>query len=414
VAQDISALSLGERIAYWRRRRGMSQRVCAELVGRTEGWLSQIERGVRPLDRLSVLIELARVLRIDPSELTGPAIRQLAPNGHDHPAIATLRAALMRYDTVAGIVRPSDQPEVRPRDLAGLRRDAEQVWELRQEARYDELGILLPQLLMEAQRAVQQADDDDTLREALAIHVHVLNVAAGVSKKFGDTELAWIAADRAMAGAARAEDPLLVAAAARRAANVFLAAGRLPEARDLALGAAEALQPGLDAADAEHLSMWGGLLLTGVLASSRLGDRAGTYDLLGEAKEAGDRLGRDVENLYAVFGRTDVAIYDVQASVEFGNPARAIRQAETVDTSELATELLERRSHHLIDVARAYTQLRDDEAALATLLEAERIAPQELKYNVLVRATLREMLRRERRTIGPALRGLAGRVGVLD
>jgi len=115
-----------------------------------------------------------------------------------------------------------------------------------------------------------------------------------------------------------------------------------------------------------------------------------------------------------VFGRTDVAIYDVQASVEFGNPARAIRQAETVDTSELATELLERRSHHLIDVARAYTQLRDDEAALATLLEAERIAPQELKYNVLVRATLREMLRRERRTIGPALRGLAGRVGVLD
>jgi transcriptional regulator with XRE-family HTH domain len=33
-----SDIPLGERIAYWRRRRGMSQRVCAELAGRTEGW----------------------------------------------------------------------------------------------------------------------------------------------------------------------------------------------------------------------------------------------------------------------------------------------------------------------------------------------------------------------------------------
>jgi hypothetical protein len=251
------------------------------------------------LDRLSVLVELARVLRIDPSELTGPAIGQLAPNGHDHPAVIALRAALMRYDIIPGIARPSEQLEVRLRDLTGLHRDAERVWQLRQEARYDELGVLLPQLIMETQLAVQQADDDDAHREALAIQVHVLNVAAGVSKKFGDTELAWIAADRAMAAAARAEDPLLVAAAARRGANVFLAAGRLPEALDLALGAAAALEPGLGIGDSEHLSMWGGLLLTGVLAASRLGDRAGTYDLLGEARETGNRLGRDVDNLYA-------------------------------------------------------------------------------------------------------------------
>jgi len=51
---------------------------------------------------------------------------------------------------------------------------------------------------------------------------------------------------------------------------------------------------------------------------------------------------------------------------------------------------------------------------VATLLEAEQVAPQELKYNGLVRGTIREMLRRERRTIRPALRGLASRTGVLD
>src|SRR6266511_1845275 len=326
-------LPLGERIAYWRRRRGMSQRVCAELVGRTEGWLSQIERGIRPLDRLSVLVELARVLRVDPGELTGAAIRQLTPNGHDHPAVAAIRAQLMRYDTVAGVAPPPGTEEPQLRDLASLRRDAEHTWEIRQAARYDELGTMLPRLLAEVQLAVQQASDQD-LQAALTIQVHVLNGAAALLRKFGDAESAWVAADRAMAAAARAEDPLLVAAAARRAANVFLA--------------------------------------------------------------------------------TDVAIYDVQASVELGNPARAIRRAETVDTSGLAVGLLERRCHHLIDVARGHSQLRDDESAVATLLEAEQVAPQELKYNGLVRGTIREMLRRERRTIRPALRGLASRTGVLD
>ncbi len=404
---------IGERVAYWRRRRGMSQKVCAELVGRTEGWLSQIERGVRPLDRLSVLIELARVLKVNPSELTGPTVRQLAPNGAEHPAVAALRAALMRYDTLPGIARPAGASEIRLRDLASLRRDAEHAWRLRQAAHYDELGLFLPRLLMEVQLAVREAGDDD-LRSLLAVQVHVLNVTAGVLKKFGDPDTAWIAADRAMAAAARAEDPLLLAASARRAANVFLGAGRLREARELALGAATELEPGLGTATSEHLSMWGGLLLTGVLAASRESDRSTTYELLGEARIAGERLGADVDNLYAVFGPTDVAIYDVQASVELGNPARAIRQAATFDTSGFAPELLERRCHHLIDVARGHAQLRDDPAVLSTLLEAERIAPQELKYNGVVHGTLRELLRRERRTIKPALRGLAARVGVLD
>jgi transcriptional regulator with XRE-family HTH domain len=154
-------LPLGERIAYWRRRRGMSQRVCAELVGRTEGWLSQIERGIRPLDRLSVLVELARVLRVDSGELTGAAIRQLAPNGHDHPAVAAIRSALMRYDTVAGVAPPPGTQQPRLRDLESLRMDAERAWALRQAARYDELGGLLPRLLTEVQLAVQRASDAD-------------------------------------------------------------------------------------------------------------------------------------------------------------------------------------------------------------------------------------------------------------
>ncbi|MDA8062963.1 MAG: helix-turn-helix transcriptional regulator, partial [Actinomycetota bacterium] len=54
---------MGERIAIYRTRRGISQVVLAGLVGRSESWLSQVERGVRDVDRVSVLVEMAKVLR---------------------------------------------------------------------------------------------------------------------------------------------------------------------------------------------------------------------------------------------------------------------------------------------------------------------------------------------------------------
>ena len=38
---------IGARVARWRRRRGISQVALAGLVGRSESWLSQVERGVR-------------------------------------------------------------------------------------------------------------------------------------------------------------------------------------------------------------------------------------------------------------------------------------------------------------------------------------------------------------------------------
>ena len=41
----------------------------AGLVGRSESWLSQVERGKRGVDSHSVLVRLAEVLRVDIEEL---------------------------------------------------------------------------------------------------------------------------------------------------------------------------------------------------------------------------------------------------------------------------------------------------------------------------------------------------------
>ena len=47
-------------------------------------------------------------------------------------------------------------------------------------------------------------------------------------------------------------------------------------------------------------------------------------------------------------------------------------------------------------------------------MEAERIAPQAVRYNVIVRELIREMLVRQKRMKTSALHGLAVRAGVLD
>src|SRR5436305_15221097 len=84
----------GQRIARARRRRGLSQAVLAGLVGRSESWLSQVERGKRGVDSHSVLLRLAEVLRVDLEELTGSADRN-ATGRPAHPAVPVIEQALM-------------------------------------------------------------------------------------------------------------------------------------------------------------------------------------------------------------------------------------------------------------------------------------------------------------------------------
>ena len=76
----VSWAGIGERIAVYRRRRGLSQAALAGLIGRSESWLSQVERGIQSVDRLSVLLDIARVLHVDVGSLIGRPWR-LAPNG---------------------------------------------------------------------------------------------------------------------------------------------------------------------------------------------------------------------------------------------------------------------------------------------------------------------------------------------
>ena len=406
---------VGERIAIYRRRRGLSQAVLAGLIGRSVSWLSQVERGTRAVDRMSVLIDLSRVLKVDIAELTGQPFA-LAPNGGLEPeGLADIRRVLMRYTELPAAINPGPGTIDTSPDLIQLRSGVDTAWRLRQASRYAQLGHQVPDLITRAEQATQHYRGDDQ-RAAFALLAETYQVTRAMLRKLGDGHLAWIAADRAVRAGRHAESPLLIAVGARALSQVFTETGQLDAALDISLSSAAALEPSLrgDRSGPQGWSVWGALLLTAAIAAARDNDIGAASDYLRRASRAADHLHADRNDLWTSFGPTNVAIHGISVAVELGDVTETIRRAEQVNTTTLPADLRERRAQVFIDLGRAYVQRRDDAAATTVFRQAEELAPEEVHYSVPVREALREMLKREHRYATPELRPLARRTGIIS
>jgi hypothetical protein len=322
--------------------------------------------------------------------------------------VAAIRQVLLGYGSPL-VTPPNDRPDIR-----GLDRRVYQAWKLRQGSHYLELGRVLPQLLADAQVASHELAGDQQA-VAFGLLAHSYNTVSSALRKLGDNGLAVIAADRAVQAAKTVGEPLLVAASSYRLANAFLPAGRVVEAKEVAISAAGGLETDLDTS-AAHLATWGGLLLTAATAVARQGDSGEAWELVGEAKAAARRLGTDHvdhADLHIIFGPTSLAIQGVQVAAELGDGREVLRRSKLVEPTRLPSYLVERRSHYLIDVARGHAHRVDDPGALAMLLEAERLAPEEVRYNPIASELVMVLLRRERRAAMPGLRDLSARIGLV-
>lgn len=93
--------SAGKRVATYRSRRGLSQAPLAGLLGRSESWLSQVERGVRSVDRMSVLLDLSRLLNVEVQALTGTPWQLVLNGGPRAQGLGEVRSVLTRYGNLA-------------------------------------------------------------------------------------------------------------------------------------------------------------------------------------------------------------------------------------------------------------------------------------------------------------------------
>ena len=92
---------IGRRIREIRVWRGMTQRAVAELAGVSEGYLSRIEGGKRPVDRRSLLEAIAAALRVAPSELAEQAFPPAAADSVTGEAQASSEGATRSAAAIA-------------------------------------------------------------------------------------------------------------------------------------------------------------------------------------------------------------------------------------------------------------------------------------------------------------------------
>ncbi|WP_326645767.1 helix-turn-helix domain-containing protein [Streptosporangium sp. NBC_01755] len=392
--------ALGRRIAQERKRRGLSQPELARLVDRSVAWISQVERGVRKVDRMSVLEKVAEALDIPLSELAAEA-PVVAASAEEIPGTAGLRLVLSGAHSLRAMLHSAPvlaTSEIKPQ--------VDRAWALTHESRYVELADLLRGLVPALETAARSAPEERRaeLFELLAVTYQACSAALA---KLGEPEAAWIAADRAIVAAERAGNPLMMAAGAFRLGFVFLGARHFDQVEETARTAAEALWFLVDEGNPEAMSLWGGLTLQRAVASSRLNEADAAYQHLARAREVARQLEEGRNDYNTEFGPANVALHEVAVAVELGDAGHALRVGTAVDTSTLSNERCARLQ---VDLARAHAQRRQIDQAVSALLAAEAITPEQIQNHRTTHQLVSDLLAMQDPP-SPELRGLADRVG---
>ncbi|MBQ1040759.1 helix-turn-helix transcriptional regulator [Micromonospora sp. C81] len=367
-------MPIGRRVAYLRVRRRLSQQSFADRLGKSKSWVDKVERGVRSLERVSTIRDIAAVLRVDASALLG---RDVQPVGvaEQREGVARIRAALSAYEMAFG--RPTDREVMSPVRLA---REVRHAWMTFQHARYPRLVELLPALVTEVHRVHTQ----DPVA-ARAVVVEAYRVTAALLVKLGEGSLAWLAADRAMSAAVG--HPVLLACAAVQLGQALRASARTGP---VLLAAASQIVPGTP----EELSLRGSLLVQAALIAGRAGDARLVGELLDQAAELAAQVGDGHDHHRTAFGPTAVELARVAAAVELGDGPQAIaRHEKAIGWDGWRGLPVEHRAAHLIDAARAYLQTDDPANAARVLLRAERLAPAEIRDRPAVRDVVAQVAR---------------------
>jgi len=384
----------------------MSQEILAGLVDRTVDWLSKVENGRIDLDRLSVIRRLSEALDVSVGDLVGEPTLLDWSSESGSQTVPALRDALLDYRQLSPFIGQS--PSSEPPALGTLNRSVWAVWSAYQTSRYGFVTRRLPDLVREAQAAAAGTEGDEQ-NQAYALLGLTYQAATVLLTKLGEADLAWISAERGFQAAQRSGSQVVVGSLFRSVAHALLSTGRYRESTQLVQNGAEYLQSGLANASPEYLSVYGTLFLVGSLAAARDDDRQTAQTFLREADQVATRLGRDGNHLWTAFGPTNVAIHRVASAMDLGDVQVAIDLGPRIDTSGLPVE---RRVRHAMETARALSAWNRTDEALATLLDAERLAPEQVRHHALSRRLVQSWMRRGRSRPSFELAGLAQRVHV--
>jgi transcriptional regulator with XRE-family HTH domain len=396
-------LTPGEKVAYYRRRRGMSQVVLAGLVGKTVSWVEKIEAGRASLQMLPNIAQLAEVLDISPVELLPDEIVQVDADtrGQSVPSLRKLlsyRFVNPRYLST----------EAQPLNVVTLAQAVAGAWVGYQASRFGfaiaELHRLLPLAL--ATLGAQRGQPGE--QQAIVQMAYLYQLASSVLTKVGELDLAFICADRGEQLVQESTDRAARISVQRTIAHALFGNAQYDDA--MAVVEQTLAQAPTTADSPDLLSAIGTTHLVGAMISGRSRNRSGTERHLIGAQNAATALGRDGNHLWTAFGPTNVAIHRVAAAAELGDYQLAADLGRAVDASPLP---MERQVRHRLEVARALHFRRQQAEALSLVLDVERRAPEQVRRHFLTHSLVHEWVRSRKLTPAHDLHGLARRAGIL-
>lgn len=404
-APRLDEATVGERLRALRLWRHMTLAEVAGLAGVTAPYLSMVERGLRPLDRRSLISSVAAALQVSESELTGgPHLGDDRLQAGPHTAVPALRMAL----SLNSIGEPTAESA---RSLPDIAADLERLRLPHGAGDYLRLGAELPGLLDELYFHVSDPADEASRIAAAKALTDACMWSAQMCHALRYPDLAQVASRSALEAARITEDPVRLGMA-RFVAHIGIVPRAWDRSRMLAERAANELEP--HAREPVALQVLGILTLRAALAAAVVQDGSQADHWLAEAQSLAARVddGNPARN-WEWFGATNVICWRVAIAVERGESGSAVSAiAARADPAKLVVAT--RHAALLLDVGRAMARDRRTQVdAVAWLRRAEQTAPQWIRNYAPAREAVAFLLTRAKASGGGReLRGMAARMGV--
>lgn len=378
----------GEAVRDLRMLAGMSQRDLAKTAGVSRSTVQLLERGEAGELRTDTLRKLARALSVSTTTLMRglPAQPEL-PAAEDWGAV---RAALYRR-----MEQPAEPPTA-----SGVQDAVEAVLPLFAANRYDDLTVVLPPLLRDAEALGREGRD---------IRAFLLRMTGWVLIHRGEIEAADLALRKGLDDADGPE----VASLSRIQCWLLLHTGRFGEAWDRGMALARDFEPRISSASPAELSAWGWLHLNNSAAAARDARPGDADDTMRMAEAAAARIGAEYRprlDFLRVFGPVTVAIKHAENYMVDDKPDRVLALARRIAPGAGAATR-NNRNRHLLDVATSHARLGEHDDAMDVLEGLRADSPAWLRRQREARYAM-DAVKARRRTLTPRMRDLAEAVNL--
>jgi len=402
--------AIGLRIKRRRLGLGMPQADLAAAVGKTQGWVSRVEKGRIELDRAGLVNSIAAALHCHPNDLISRPYLGSSSDEQWQPAAASILRELRRYDLTPVF-------DGTPRTSAELWADMTRLHRLRDAAANIAVLRSLPDFFREAHALADRSQGHER-EEAFGIYAVCCKFAHTAAHSLGHPELIAATCERAAWASRLSGDPVLPAVADWMRVWDMWATADWADAIALADKALQGIEAEYEAGRPLALRAWGSLQLRAAVSAARANNRPEVEHRIALARQASERTDQEsaptADRHSLTFSSGNVTVHSISVALEMSDQGQALRLNREADPSQIEALPNSRRGHHRMDLARAHLWDGNRRQALTELREAERIAPQLVRNHPIARATLRKIIYAERASTRKQLRGMSSRFHLDD